>query len=90
MARRLTSSDWDAVLGSSSLRRISDSKPWGREKQKSVSWSDGQQVKVGERLSHKLDHNCPLRPLSQFLKRQLLSDLSLVPLPSLQSAVSVV
>lgn len=27
MARRLTSSDWDAVLGSSSLRRISDSKP---------------------------------------------------------------
>lgn len=28
MARRLTSSDWDAVLGSSSLRRISDSKPY--------------------------------------------------------------
>ncbi|KAF3839585.1 hypothetical protein F7725_018302 [Dissostichus mawsoni] len=27
MARRLTSRDWDAVLGSSSLRRISDSKP---------------------------------------------------------------
>lgn len=28
MARRLTSSDWDAVLGSSSLRRISESRPW--------------------------------------------------------------
>lgn len=27
MARRLTSSDWEAVFGSSSLRRISESKP---------------------------------------------------------------
>lgn len=43
MARRLTSRDWDAVLGSSSLRRISDSKPWmmGR-KQKKVG--DGEKV----------------------------------------------
>lgn len=28
MARRLTSSDWEACLGSSSFRRISDSNPW--------------------------------------------------------------
>lgn len=45
MARRLTSSDWDAVLGSSSLRRISERRPWvgegsdwgGRERKR--EWS---------------------------------------------------
>lgn len=54
MARRLTSSDWDAVLGSSSLRRISDSKPCmtGWEEETKGSKKDGEEVMehvVGER-----------------------------------------
>lgn len=46
MARRLTSSDWDAVLGSSSLRRISDSKPCatGRKGETEKAKKDGEEV----------------------------------------------